>query len=53
MGWHVVRMGRRGTNVDYLWGSQKAKRSLGRPGRWWVDNIKMDLGEREWGVLSG
>jgi hypothetical protein len=28
-----------------LVGKQEGKRPLGRPGRRWVDNIRMDLGE--------
>jgi hypothetical protein len=30
----------------------EGKRPLGRPRRSWVDNIKMDLGEKEWGVVD-
>jgi hypothetical protein len=26
----------------------EGKRPLGRPRRWWVDNIKMDLREKGW-----
>jgi hypothetical protein len=26
----------------------EGKRPLGRPRRWWVDNIKMDLAEIGW-----
>jgi hypothetical protein len=29
-------------------GKPEGKRPLGRPRCRWVDNIKMDLGEREW-----
>jgi hypothetical protein len=29
-------------------GKPEGKRPLGRPRRRWVDNIKMDLGERGW-----
>jgi hypothetical protein len=32
-----------------LVGKPEGKRSLGRPSRRWVDNIRMDLGEVEWG----
>jgi hypothetical protein len=28
------------------------KRPLGRPTHWQVDNIKMDLGERDWGDVE-
>jgi hypothetical protein len=31
-----------------LVGKPEGKRPLGRPGRWWVDNIKMDLREIGW-----
>jgi hypothetical protein len=30
----------------------EGKRSLGRPRRRWVDNIKMDLGEIGWGGVD-
>jgi hypothetical protein len=33
-------------------GKPEAKRSLGRPRRRWVDNIKMDLGEIGWGDVD-
>jgi hypothetical protein len=33
-------------HIGYWWESQK--RSLGRPRRRWVDNIKMDLREIGW-----
>jgi hypothetical protein len=29
-------------------GKAKGKRPLGRQSRWWVDNIKLDLGEIRW-----
>jgi hypothetical protein len=31
-----------------LVGKPEGKRPLGRPRRWWVDNIKMDLREIGW-----
>jgi hypothetical protein len=31
-------------------GKPEGKRPLGRPGSRWVDNIKMDLREVEWGM---
>jgi hypothetical protein len=31
-----------------LVGKPEGKRPLGRPRRWWVDNIKMDLREMGW-----
>jgi hypothetical protein len=30
----------------------EGKGSLGRPSCGWVNNIKIDLGEREWGVVD-
>jgi hypothetical protein len=32
-----------------LMGKPEGKRTLGRPRRRWVDNIRMDLGEVGWG----
>jgi hypothetical protein len=42
---------RRGTCIGYWWKSQN-ERPLGRPRHRWVDNIKMDLGERRWGGMD-
>jgi hypothetical protein len=33
-------------------GKPEGKRPLGRPRRRWVDNIKMDLREKEWCVMD-
>jgi hypothetical protein len=35
-----------------LVGKPEGKRSLGRPRRRWVDNIRMDLGEVGWGDVD-
>jgi hypothetical protein len=35
-----------------LMGKPDGKRPLRRPRRWWVDNIKMDLRERERGGMD-
>jgi hypothetical protein len=35
-----------------LVGKPETKRPLGRSGRSWVDNIKMDLGEIGWGGMD-
>jgi hypothetical protein len=35
-------------HVGYWWESQMEKENGERPRRRWVDNIKMDLREREW-----
>jgi hypothetical protein len=42
---HVVRMGETRNAYRILVGKPEGKRSLGRPRRRWVDNIKMDLRE--------
>jgi hypothetical protein len=34
-------------------GKPEGKTLLGRPIHRWVDNIKMDLGEIGWGLLTG
>ena len=47
MGWagHVARMGEERGVYRVLVGEPEGKRSLGRPGRRWVDNIRMDQEE--------
>jgi hypothetical protein len=40
------------THNRLLVGKPKGKRPLGRPRRRWVDNIKMDLGEKGWGDVE-
>jgi hypothetical protein len=52
---HVARMGVRRNAYRLLVLKPEGKRPLGRPRRRWVDNIKMDLGERGWegGQLTG
>jgi hypothetical protein len=35
-----------------LVGKPEGKRSLGRPRRRWVDNIKLDLRDIRWGVMD-
>jgi hypothetical protein len=45
---HVARMGEKRNAYRILVGKPEGKRSLRRPRRRWVDNIKMDLREIEW-----
>jgi hypothetical protein len=45
---HVVRMGEKRNASSIFVGKPDGKRSLGRPRRRWVDNIKMDLREIGW-----
>jgi hypothetical protein len=40
---HVARMGEKMNAYRILVGKPEGKRSLGRPRRRWVDNIKIDL----------
>jgi hypothetical protein len=42
---HVARMGETRNTYRILVGKPEGKRPLGRARRWWVDNIKMDLGD--------
>jgi hypothetical protein len=44
-------MGAKRNAYRILVGSPDGKRSLGRPRRWWVDNIKVDLREIGWGGM--
>jgi hypothetical protein len=41
-------MGEKRNAYRILGENPEGKRPLGRPRRRWVDNIKMDLREREW-----
>jgi hypothetical protein len=45
---HAARMGERRNAYRILVGNPEGKRSLGRPRRRWVDNIKIDLRSIEW-----
>jgi hypothetical protein len=40
---HVARLGEKSNVYRLLVGKSEGKRSLGRPRRRWIDNIKMDL----------
>jgi hypothetical protein len=42
-------MGEKRNVCRLLVGKPEGKRRLGTPRRRWLDNIKMDLGERDWG----
>jgi hypothetical protein len=47
----VARMGKR--NVYRIsMGESEGKRPQGRPTRWWLNNIKMNLREIEWGSMD-
>ena len=54
MGWagHVARMGEERGVYRVLVGKPEGKRPLGRPGRRWVDNIRMDLQEVGCGYMD-
>jgi hypothetical protein len=48
---HVARMGEKTNAYRLLVGKPEGTRRLGRPGRRWVDNVRMDLGEVGYGVV--
>jgi hypothetical protein len=45
-------MGEKRNACRILVGKQEGKRSLGRPRRRWVNNIKMNLRETGWGGMD-
>jgi hypothetical protein len=45
-------MGEKRNTYRLLVGKLEGKRPLGRPRRTWVDNIKIDLGEKGWGDVD-
>jgi hypothetical protein len=49
---HVARTGEKRNGYRLLVGRSEGKNPLQRPRRRWVDNIKMDLGEIEWGGVD-
>jgi hypothetical protein len=49
---HVARMREKRNAYRILVGKPEGRRQLGRPRRKWVDNIRMDLGEVEWGDVD-
>jgi len=49
---HVARMGEERVVYRVLVGKLEEKRSLGRPRRRWVDNIRMDLQEVGCGYID-
>jgi hypothetical protein len=49
---HVARMGEKRNAYRLLVGKPEGRRPVGRPRRRWVDNIKMDRVEVEWGDVN-
>jgi hypothetical protein len=49
---HVARMGEEKNAYGTLVGKPERKRSLGKPRRRWLDNIKMNLREIEWDCMD-
>jgi hypothetical protein len=54
MGWagHVAQIGEKRNAYRILVGKLEGKRPLGKPRRKWVDNIKMNFREIEWGDVD-
>jgi hypothetical protein len=48
----VARMGEKRNAYRLLVRKPEGKRPIGRPRRWWVDNIKMNLLEIGWGGVD-
>jgi hypothetical protein len=49
---HVARMGKEKKNAYRFWGKPEGRKPLGRLRRRWLDNIKMDFVEVEWGDVD-
>jgi hypothetical protein len=49
---HVARMGETSNAYRLLVGTPEGRRPLGRPRRWWLDNIRTDLVEVGWGNVN-
>jgi hypothetical protein len=49
---HVARIGEKRNVYRLLAGQPEGKGPLGRSRRRWVDNIRIDLGEVEWGDVD-
>jgi hypothetical protein len=49
---HIARMGEKRNTCTLLVGKPEGKRPLRRPSCKWMDNIKMDLGEKGWGGMD-
>jgi hypothetical protein len=49
---HVARMGEKRNAYRILVRKPEGKRTLGRPRRRWVDNIKIDLRDIGWDVMG-
>jgi hypothetical protein len=52
MGGSCSTNGEKKNTYRLLVGKPEGKRPLGRSSRRWVDNIRMDLGEVEWGDMD-
>jgi hypothetical protein len=50
--WHIARTGEKRNAYGLLVGKLEGETPLGRPKREWVDNIRMDLGEVQWGGVD-
>jgi hypothetical protein len=50
---HIARVEEKKNAYRILVGKPEEKRPLGRPGRRWIDNIKMNLKDTGWVVWTG
>jgi hypothetical protein len=50
---HVARKGQKRHTYRILVRKPEGKRPLGRPRRWWMNNIKMDLRRIGWDDMTG
>jgi hypothetical protein len=49
---HVAQMGEKRNAYRLLMGKPEGRKSLGRPRRRWLDNIRMDFAEMAWGDVD-
>jgi hypothetical protein len=49
---HVAQVGEKRSTYRLLVGKPEGKRPLGRPRRWWMDNIRTDFEKVGWGDVD-
>jgi hypothetical protein len=48
---HIVYITYHLCHKKFFW-KPEGKRTIGRPRLWWMDNIKIGLGEIGWGIME-